>query len=123
MKKNIIVTGGAQGIGKVISPLLLDKGYSVSVFDIDEEAIQEFESENKSENIAFFLTDVSNEKSVQKSIGISVEKFGNISGLVNNAATHANQPVTDLTLEDWNLVIGTNLTGSFLTAKFAASHL
>lgn len=59
MNRNIIVTGGAQGIGKIISLQLLQKGFSVSVFEIDEEAIQEFSSENNSENLKFFLTDVS----------------------------------------------------------------
>jgi NAD(P)-dependent dehydrogenase (short-subunit alcohol dehydrogenase family) len=121
--KNIIVTGGAQGIGKVISKQLLKKGFCVSVFEIDEEAIGEFKTETNSENIAFFKTDVSNEESVEKSIYASVERFGNISGLINNAAIQIDKPVTELTLEEWNRVIGTNLTGAFLCAKHAASFL
>ncbi|HSM48300.1 MAG TPA: SDR family NAD(P)-dependent oxidoreductase, partial [Draconibacterium sp.] len=85
MKRNIIVTGGTQGIGKVISQQLIEKGFCVSVFEIDQEAIEEFKAETGSENIAFFTTDVSNEESVRKSIAASVERFGNISGLINNA--------------------------------------
>jgi len=42
MSKNIIVTGGAQGIGKIVTQHLLKKGFSVSVFEIDNEAIAEF---------------------------------------------------------------------------------
>jgi NAD(P)-dependent dehydrogenase (short-subunit alcohol dehydrogenase family) len=121
--KNIIVTGGAQGIGKIISKQLLEKGFCVSVFDIDEEAIQEFRNEGRSENIAFFKTDVSDEENVQKSISESFIKFGNISGLINNAAIQIDKPVTELTLEEWNRVIGTNLTGAFLCAKHAATFL
>jgi len=123
MNKNIIVTGGAQGIGKVISQKLLATGFCVSVLEIDEEAIQEFCSENNSENLKFFQTDVSNEESVRKSVAASVEQFDNISGLINNAAIQIDKPVTELTLEEWNRVISTNLTGTFLCAKHTAPIL
>jgi NAD(P)-dependent dehydrogenase (short-subunit alcohol dehydrogenase family) len=121
--KNIIVTGGAQGIGKIISKQLLEKRFSVSVFEIDEEAIEEFKVETGSENIAFFSTNVSDEESVQKSVAASFKRFGNISGLINNAAIQIDKPVTELTLEEWNRVIGTNLTGAFLCAKHASPFL
>ncbi len=121
--KNIIVTGGAQGIGKIISKQLRKKGFFISVFDIDDEALIEFKSENDSENIAFFQTDISDEVSVQKSVQQSIGMLGNISGLINNAAIQINKPVTDLTLEEWNRVISTNLTGAFLCAKHTAPFL
>ena len=121
--KNIIVTGGAQGIGKIISQQLFKKSFSVSVFDLDEEALSEFKREIGFENIAFFKTDVSDEENVQKSISESVKRFGNISGLINNAAIQIEKPVTELTLEEWNRVIGTNLTGAFLCTKHAATFL
>ncbi len=123
MNKNIIVTGGAQGIGKITSLELLKKGYSVSVFEIDKEAIQEFKADINSEKIAFFKTDVSDENNVKKSIAEAAQKFGNISGLINNAAIHANKPVTKLSMNEWNQVIGTNLTGAFLCSKHAVSFL
>ena len=123
MKKNIIVTGGAQGIGKIVSQELLRKGYSVSVFEIDMEAIDEYKNEMPSENIAFFQTDVSDEQQVKKSIDSASEKFGNISGLVNNAGFMVRKPLTELQLTEWNKVIGTNLTGAFLCTKYATPHL
>lgn len=121
--KNIIVTGGAQGIGKVISQQLLKNGFCVSVFEFDEEAIQEFRIENNSENLKFFQTDVSEEESVRNSVAASVDQFGNISGLINNAAIQIDKPVTKLTLNEWNRVIGVNLTGAFLCAKHSAPFL
>ena len=123
MKRNIIVTGGAQGIGKVISQQLLKNGFCVSVFEFDEEAIQEFRIENNSENLKFFQTDVSEEESVRNSVAASVDQFGNISGLINNAAIQIDKPVTKLTLNEWNRVIGVNLTGAFLCAKHSAPFL
>jgi NAD(P)-dependent dehydrogenase (short-subunit alcohol dehydrogenase family) len=121
--RSIIVTGGAQGIGKVISQQLLEKGFCVLVFDIDAEAIDEFKSETINERIAFFQTDVSDEESVTKSIEAAAKTFGNIAGLVNNAAIQIDKPVTKLTLNEWNRVIGVNLTGAFLCAKHAAPFL
>ncbi len=123
MKKNIIVTGGAQGIGKIISQQLLKEGFGVSAFEIDSEAISGFQKETNSVDLALFQTNVSDEESVKKSIQLSFEKFGRIDGLINNAAIQNNKPVTELTLQEWNRVIGTNLTGAFLCAKHAAKHL
>ena len=123
MNKNIIITGGAQGIGKITALELLKNGYTVSVFEIDEEANEEFKSEVGNERIAFFKTDVSDEKSVQQSVKASVERFGNISGLVNNAAIQIDKPVTELSIDEWNRVIGVNLTGAFLCSKHAAPFL
>lgn len=123
MTNNIIVTGGAQGIGKIVTQHLLNEGFNVSVFEIDAEAVDEFREEEASEKLAFFLCDVSIENEVQEAIGNSVEKFGRIDGLVNNAAISCNKPLTELTPEEWNRVIAVNLTGSFLCAKYAAPHL
>ncbi|NCB07935.1 MAG: SDR family NAD(P)-dependent oxidoreductase, partial [Bacteroidia bacterium] len=52
MQKNIIVTGGAQGIGKITTLELLKNGYTVSVFDTDRVAMDEFKTEADTENIA-----------------------------------------------------------------------
>lgn len=123
MKQNIIVTGGAQGIGKILALELAKKGYSVSVFEIDEEAIRDFASEITAEEIAFFNTDVADEESVARSIKKSAERFGNISGLINNAAIQIDKPVTELTIDEWNRVIGVNLTGAFLCSKHATPFL
>ncbi len=123
MSKNIIVTGGAQGIGKIITQHLLNEGFSVSVFEIDSEAIGEFREEETSEKLAFFPCDVSSENEVAEAIKHSVATFGRIDGLVNNAAILNNKPVTELTLEEWKRVIDVNLTGTFLCAKHAAPYL
>lgn len=123
MSKNIIVTGGAQGIGKIITQHLLKEGFCVSVFEIDAEAIHEFREEEKSEKLAFFKCDVSFENEVIASIANSFATFGRIDGLINNAAIARNKPVTGLTAEEWNRVIAVNLTGPFLCAKLAAPHL
>ena len=119
MKKHVIITGGAQGIGKHLVLELLSKNYAVSVFEIDEEAIAEFEKEFTQELVHIYQVDVSDEDSVKEAITQSISHHGNIFGLVNNAAISINKPLTDLSLDEWNKVIGTNLTGAFLCSKYA----
>ena len=123
MKKNVIITGGAQGIGKTMVLSLLNQGYAVSVFEIDEEAIAEFQEEIPNEVVAMYNVDVSDEQSIQKAIEASVKRFGNIYALINNAAILNNKPISELSLDEWNRVIGTNLTGTFICAKHASPHL
>ncbi|MFQ4145239.1 SDR family oxidoreductase [Chlorogloeopsis sp. ULAP02] len=129
MAKNqtIIVTGGAQGIGKCISLSLLECGYQVAIADIDreagEECLQEFK--NFEAALLFVETDVSQENSVRKCIETIVNRFQRIDGLINNAgiAQPDNGLVEDLSLENWHKVIQTNLTGCFLMSKYAIPYL
>ncbi len=121
--KNVVVTGGAQGIGRVISQSLLRIGYQVSIFDIDGEAIEEVKKIFDKKHCACFVTDVSNEVSVRASIRASLRKFKSIYGLVNNAVYEVFKPMTELTMEEWNRAIDTNLTGTFLCSKYCAPFL
>ena len=123
MKKNIIVTGGAQGIGKIITEYLMAEGYFVSVLEKDEEALKELEDEMFSENLLCIPCDVSNEKQVKKAVAESVKKTGSVFGLINNAGFMIRKPISKLSLDEWNSVIGTNLTGTFLCSKYTAPHL
>ncbi len=121
--KHIIVTGGAQGIGLIVSYALMKAGYQISIFDIDNEAMEEIKPHFDKKRSAFFVTDVSSEVSVRSSVRASLKKFNSIYGLVNNAAIGIFKPMAELTLEEWNRAIGTNLTGTFLCSKFCAPHL
>lgn len=74
MKPHIIITGGAQGIGKITTQELLKNNYRVSVFDHDKEALEEFELEIKNESCSFFQVDVSKEEEVVSAISKSIKK-------------------------------------------------
>lgn len=126
MKKkrlHIIVTGGAQGIGRIVSQELLDNGYTVSIFDIDGEAMEELRPHFSTHRSAFFVTDVSNEVSIRSSVRAAVKKFGPTYGLVNNAVYAVFKPMEELSLDEWNCAIATNLTGTFLCSRQLAPHL
>jgi NAD(P)-dependent dehydrogenase (short-subunit alcohol dehydrogenase family) len=125
-KKVVVVTGGAQGIGKGIAQELLTAGRVVILADLDPEAGEETMAEYALlGTVRFIQTDVSDERAAQNCIDLCVKEFGRIDGLVNNAgiASPHSSPLESLSLEDWNRVISTNLTGCFLMAKHAIPHL
>jgi NAD(P)-dependent dehydrogenase (short-subunit alcohol dehydrogenase family) len=122
----VIVTGGAQGIGKGIARYLLEHRHHVVIADVDVEAGQETREEYQPlGEIAFMETDVSNEGSVQRCVQRVVAAHKRIDTLINNAglARPPREPVETLSLEVWNRYLATNLTGCFLMAKYCVPHL
>lgn len=122
-RKHIIITGGAQGIGRIMAQEFIKKDYNVSIFDIDSEAMEEIRPYFDKRHCEFFITDVSNQVSVRSSIRASLKKFDSVYGLINNAVFAIFKPMSELTLEEWNRAIGTNLTGTFLCSKFLTPYL
>lgn len=125
-RKVVVITGGAQGIGKGIVRYLLQTGMNTVIADIDDEAGRECLDEYRHlGDIKFLHTDVSDELSVKQCIDETGRCYGRIDALINNAAIAdpAGGPVEALDLVEWNRIIGINLTGSFLTVKHAVPHL
>lgn len=122
-----LVTGGAQGIGYGITHHLLSQGWQVVVADINQAAgvaIQERLAQFQ-EALLVVPCDVSQEKDVARTVQATIDHFGQLHGLINNAgiANPHSGPIEALSLEAWNQWIGTNLTGAFLMAKYAVPHL
>ena len=126
MNRTAIVTGGAQGIGKGITRKLLEEGYRVAVCDIDREAGLEIsETFAAIGEIIYIEMDVSDESSVQNGIDRILKTGAHLSALINNAGISYpfNTPIEELALSEWGRVIGTNLTGIFLTCKYSLPQL
>ncbi len=124
--KVAIVTGAGQGIGKGIAKYLLEAGMTVVIADIDTEAGTEAAEELAVfGELLFQPTDVADEASVQRLVQTTVDRYGGIDALINNAglADPDNGPIEQLSLADWNRRLGTNLTGAFLCCKHAVPHL
>jgi NAD(P)-dependent dehydrogenase (short-subunit alcohol dehydrogenase family) len=123
-RKVALVTGAAQGIGKAIAQRFLRDGMRVAILDADEDAGRETETELRAlGEVSFLATDVADEDQVIEAVEHAVNGFGGLDVLVNNAGISRNKPVTELALAEWNRVLGINLTGAFLCAKHATSHL
>ncbi|MFI9652528.1 SDR family oxidoreductase [Guyparkeria halopsychrophila] len=126
MSQVVYITGGAQGIGKGIARYLLERGRSVVIVDIDEEAGAEcIEELGDIGPLRFLTVDVRDERAVEHSIAQTVDLFGRLDGVINNAALA--DPfmgeIESVDLAEWQRVIDTNLTGAFLVSKHAVPYL
>ena len=117
-----LVTGANSGIGKGVAQALGRAGADVVVnYVVRPEEAEEVVAEIRGGggNAYAHQADVSREEQVQAMLARMVERFGTIDILVNNAGLQRDAPIEDMTLEDWNTVIGVNLTGQFLCAREA----
>jgi 3-oxoacyl-[acyl-carrier protein] reductase len=120
--KVAIVTGSGQGIGREIALAMAREGASVAVADWNEAKAREVASEiTASGGTAMPLkVDISDADQVEAMVRQAIEAFGRIDVLVNNAGIGHVKPFLEITLEEWNRVLGINLTGQFLCAQAVA---
>ena len=126
MQKTVIVTGGSRGIGAAIVELLAKEGYNVVLnYNKSEEIAKKIEEEstNKGYNVEIFKADVSKREEVKKLVEFTIEKFGKIDVLINNAGISQTKLFTDITDEDWNNMINTNLNSVFYMSQEVAKHM
>lgn len=119
----VIITGGAQGIGKISALQLLENDWCVAVIDVDEEAIDELNISSGNDNLLCIHADISCEEHIQMAIEQIISAFGRIDAIVNNAVQSYFKPLSQLTLEEWNQALAVNLTAPFLFAKHAEMEL
>jgi NAD(P)-dependent dehydrogenase (short-subunit alcohol dehydrogenase family) len=120
-----IVTGAAMGIGQGIAFVLGREGARLALADVNVPEGQKTCRELKKLGYeAFFIEcDVSNEDQVKVLVAASVEKYGAIHILVNNAGIGMYKTVLETTSEDWDRCLGINLKGAFLCSKYAIPHI
>jgi NAD(P)-dependent dehydrogenase (short-subunit alcohol dehydrogenase family) len=119
--KVAIVTGGGTGIGKAAALALASDGWRVAITGRRLPPLQAVAAEagSNSKNILAVQGDVSDPKSVHALFTKVVEVFGRLDLLFNNAGISAGGPTESLTVEQWQSVVNTNLTGVFLCAQEA----
>jgi glucose 1-dehydrogenase len=117
-----LVTGASSGIGRAVAIHLARNGADIAVnYVADDKAAQEVVDEiaRGGRKAIAVQADVSNEAEVQAMFKATVEALGAVDILVNNAGLQRDAPFDQMTLEQWNSVIGVNLTGLFLNAREA----
>ncbi|MDP5275622.1 SDR family NAD(P)-dependent oxidoreductase [Chengkuizengella axinellae] len=110
--KVAIVTGGNSGIGKAIAVKLLEEGSSVIVMDKHLDQETGLIESNHYFSYAYSV-DVTDKKNVVEVVKNTVQKFGKVDILINNAGVFRDEKLIHMTEEDWNLVLDVNLKGTF----------
>jgi NAD(P)-dependent dehydrogenase (short-subunit alcohol dehydrogenase family) len=119
--KIAMVTGAGSGIGRAAALALLQAGYAVVLAGRRAEALEQTKSQGPKDSQALVVpTDVRDEAAVATLFRLTVERFGRLDLMFNNAGMGAPQiPIDELSLAQWNEVVSVNLTGAFLCARAA----
>ena len=117
-----IVTGTSRGLGQTFARALAKAGADLVLTSRSREALSDFEAEIRGlgrRAIALEL-DVRSLESIQKMVATAEGEFGHVDVLVNNAGCNVRKPALEVTWDDWNLIVDTNLRGSFFVAQAVA---
>ena len=114
-----VVTGTSRGLGQYFARALARAGADLVLTSRRRETLADFEAEMRAlgrRTVALEL-DVRDHASIQRMAAEAEQAFGQIHILVNNAGCNVRKPALDITWDDWNLVVETNLRGSFFVAQ------
>lgn len=117
-----IVTGTSRGLGQYMARALVKAGADLVLTSRTRESLRAFEAEIKSlgRRAVSVELDVRNQESITRMAAEAEQAFGRIDILVNNAGCNVRKPALDVTWDDWNLILDTNLRGSFFVAQAVA---
>ena len=120
MTPAVLITGGGSGIGAAAAHALAARGYAVCVTGRRPEPLREVAGEVGGLAVA---ADTADPDQIAHAVAEAVERFGRLDALVCAAGTGAAGTVAEQSLESWNAVLATNLTGAFLACRAALPHL
>ena len=125
MSKVIYITGGTKGIGFGIAEVLLKNGHKVAISGRKQEDVEQSVSQLKSisQNVFGVSSDVRKFEEEEKAVSQILERFGKLDVVVANAGLGVFKPIDELSIEDWNAMQETNLTGCFYTLKASVEAL
>jgi len=117
-----IVTGTSRGLGQYMARALAKAGADLVITSRTRGSLETFASEIRDlgRKVVALELDVRDEASIRRMAGDAEAAFGQIHILVNNAGCNVRKPAIEVTWDDWNLVLDTNLRGSFFTAQAIA---
>lgn len=123
--KVTIITGGASGIGRATALLFGREGAKLVIADFDSTMGSNFDGTLKDRGFEsiFVKTDVRESTEIQRMVEMTVDRFGEIDVLVNNAGVGPVAPVVDLAEEDWDRVLDTNLKGVYWCCKYVIPEM
>jgi NAD(P)-dependent dehydrogenase (short-subunit alcohol dehydrogenase family) len=124
--KVAVVTGAGSGIGKAIAKAFINEGAKLGIGDLNEDSLNLTEEQISKTNFNIFKikTDVSKEEDVKNLIDKTVNTFGKLDIIVNNVSVAiGGYPITDMSNDDWQKIIGINFSSVFYGCKHAIPYL
>ena len=123
--KVALVTGTSRGLGQYMGRALARAGADLVITSRDASTLAPFQAEIEALGRRAFpvVLDVRDHESIQQAIEFAHAHYGHIDILVNNAGCNARKPALDVTWDDWNLVLETNLRGTFFVAQAVARKM
>jgi len=116
-----IVTGASRNIGLAIARRLIDDGWKVCLTGRDRDGVvaaaAELAAVGNADSLRWFAGDIGSEADVQRLVGDVENAWGAVDAVVNNAGIRAHGPIETMSLSDWDAVLKTVLTGTFLTTR------
>ncbi len=123
--KVAIVTGASRGLGQTFGRALAHAGADLAVTSRTLESLKPFCDEITAlgRRVVPLALDLREEASIRSAVAAAHDAFGKIDVLVNNAGCNIRKPAVDVTWDDWNTILDTNLRGTFFVAQAVARHM
>ena len=125
-QKTLVITGSSRGIGRACAILFAKNNYNVIInYNKSKKLAEDLFNDLKEAgySVDIFKADISNRFEANSLINYCIGKFGKIDVLINNAGISQNKLFTDITDDDWNEMMGTNLNGIFYTTQKALQYM
>jgi NADP-dependent 3-hydroxy acid dehydrogenase YdfG len=122
MNKTAVISGASRGIGRAIALTLAKQGYNVSLLARNKEDLQNLEGEI-GKNVKIYPIDIANEQQVNQVVTDTIAHFGRIDVVINNAGAGIFKPTEEISVEEWDTIMDTNVKGTFLLTKATLPHL
>jgi gluconate 5-dehydrogenase len=123
--KVAIVTGASRGLGQTFARALATAGADLAITSRTLESLKPFQKEVEAmgRRVVPLELDVRDESSIRGMVSDAAKAFGRIDILVNNAGCNVRKPAVDVTWDEWNLILDTNLRGAFFVAQSVAKMM
>jgi NAD(P)-dependent dehydrogenase (short-subunit alcohol dehydrogenase family) len=121
--KVAIVTGGCSGLGAAIAEIFAREKAEVMVADIKEEPSVLARIKQSGGKVAFMRADVRKVEEVRGLVDATISEFGTVDVLCNDAGVELVKLLVDITEDEWDRVVDTNLKGTFLVSKYCLPHM
>jgi NAD(P)-dependent dehydrogenase (short-subunit alcohol dehydrogenase family) len=120
----VVVTGAGSGLGQATARAFAQRGCKLVYVDVNREAVERLKDELGlcDKGSLAIGCDLRDDRAVQQAVGAAVDRFGRIDVLVNNAAIDHTVSILEMTIQQWDQVVGVNLRAPFVLAKEVLPH-